>query len=396
MITQFESIARRMLGEFERTKSLPHQGVKGATREMIVVTEFLRKRIPQKYTLGSGLIMDEVGQYSRQQDIVIYDGFNMPVLEDFESTKVFFSEQCLSVIEVKSTLDSSELDDIVAKAASIWNLKRSAKYRLLMTDRGLTHVQDSRLMLLGFVFESKLTLDQIRDRLQAKRDAGNLKENLSAILILSDKDKKSGIVGYVDHIEIGQVRAVPTQSSLIASIVSQSQGNALFMFYLQLMQSLQMAEAAAMAPDYLAYATTAGLGNINIAISPDEFHKSPHQAAIEIMLHAHEHSDVEVLKAYYEVNSLTISVGIENAHLLPNARFILGNDLVLNPTPLVVWKSLENLAKGNLLEADKPPLIALLDMLRWVSQNLTQENGHISIVTPNPQLGTPSVETGTS
>ena len=93
MVDEFKSIVAKLQAEFSRSRSIQHQGLKGTARERAIVTEFLRDHLPDKYSVGSGEIVDSTGQVSRQQDIVIYDGHNMPVLQNFGETKVFFAEQ---------------------------------------------------------------------------------------------------------------------------------------------------------------------------------------------------------------------------------------------------------------------------------------------------------------
>jgi hypothetical protein len=147
MINEFESIAKKMEADFERSSNLPHQGLKGDARELAIVENLLKPYIPQKYTIGSGLIADASGSMSKQQDIVIYDGFNLPVLQDFHKDKVFFAEQVLAVIEAKSTLNHSEIKDIITKADSISKLQRASK------------AVESRIFTFGFGFDSKMSID---------------------------------------------------------------------------------------------------------------------------------------------------------------------------------------------------------------------------------------------
>ncbi|MEW5940464.1 MAG: DUF6602 domain-containing protein, partial [Chloroflexota bacterium] len=129
----FQSVAEKMLIDFKATANIPHQGVKGRARESIVFEQYLKPYIPPRYAISTGLIFDIDGNSSRQQDLVIFDEFNTPVLKDLEAEKIFFPESILAVIEVKSTLTNEEVDDIATKSTSVWKLKRTPISQIVLT-----------------------------------------------------------------------------------------------------------------------------------------------------------------------------------------------------------------------------------------------------------------------
>jgi hypothetical protein len=86
---------------------------------------FLDKYLPKKYALGTGHILDEAGNMSRQCDVVIYDAFNCPVLLAEEGYQLFPAESVFGVIEVKSVFDADSLSKGVDNIRSVKHLVRS-------------------------------------------------------------------------------------------------------------------------------------------------------------------------------------------------------------------------------------------------------------------------------
>jgi len=242
MIQEFDAIAMNMQAEFERSANISHQVVKGTARELAIVERLLKPYFPQKYSIGSGLIADVTGTTSKQQDIVIYDGFSLPVLQDLYHDKIFFVEQILSAIEVKSTLTHSEITDIISKADSLRTLKRASKTR------------DSRIFVFGFGYNSRMTIDQIRDYVQRKIHQTGRGWGLSAIAVMSDKDGKTGLVSNTDKQSIEAIKVEAASDDPVASIETGSVGKTLFVFYLLLMEAIKLTESRIIPPNYLAYA----------------------------------------------------------------------------------------------------------------------------------------------
>ena len=89
-----------------------------------MLENFLEPYLPARYSVGSGVIMDVEEDSSKQQDLVVYDEFYSPVLMSMGSENLFFPESIYSVLEVKSTLRSKDIEDMVAKSASVWNLTK--------------------------------------------------------------------------------------------------------------------------------------------------------------------------------------------------------------------------------------------------------------------------------
>jgi hypothetical protein len=120
----FDDIAKNMLQSFEGwDRQIPHDGEKGGIRERRV-SDFLAKHLPSKYGVASGHIIDKRGATSLQEDIVIFDRFNCPVLEIDPYYQVFPCESVYATVEVKSTLDSGEIEKCVEHTAQLRELYR--------------------------------------------------------------------------------------------------------------------------------------------------------------------------------------------------------------------------------------------------------------------------------
>jgi len=115
------SVAKRMLLDFEASKEINHNGVKGTVREESL-RDFLIQYLPKKYSVGTGVIVNERGTQSKQQDIFIYDSFNSPVLFNTDSIRYMPIESIYSTIEVKSTLAKKDLEQAVENIQSVKRL----------------------------------------------------------------------------------------------------------------------------------------------------------------------------------------------------------------------------------------------------------------------------------
>lgn len=83
---------------------LVHQGLKGEGNE-IIIRDLIKKFIPKKYGVGTGIIIDKDGESSKQCDIIIYDNHYYPEIFTLSNIHLFPVDLVYAVIEVKTTLD---------------------------------------------------------------------------------------------------------------------------------------------------------------------------------------------------------------------------------------------------------------------------------------------------
>jgi hypothetical protein len=106
------------IGAAQAVAGLAHPGLKGLLRE-IVVRELFRPLLPPRAGLGHGQIISSYDQQSTEQDIVIFDRELVPSLLLDETNGIFPIEAALYAIEVKSSLNFTQLREVHDKAKSL-------------------------------------------------------------------------------------------------------------------------------------------------------------------------------------------------------------------------------------------------------------------------------------
>lgn len=116
---------REIMQRFDGIRELiNHEGMKGSRVE-IEVRKFLMDFLPDRYGYSSGIVVDSSGgecDRSRQQDLLIIDRLFNPKLFVDEEPSVYPVEVVYSSVEVKTSIDGSELRKAVANVASIKKL----------------------------------------------------------------------------------------------------------------------------------------------------------------------------------------------------------------------------------------------------------------------------------
>ena len=100
---------------------LEHKGVKGALRESLM-SELLRPMLPPDFGVATGIIISSDDIQSAQQDIIVY---NKRILPPFltNGPALVPVESVVATIEVKSTLNATELQRAFANARTVRNLR---------------------------------------------------------------------------------------------------------------------------------------------------------------------------------------------------------------------------------------------------------------------------------
>ncbi len=119
-----QSYARKLLYDFrEDEKNIPTGYDRGRPREE-AVREFLRQKLPGRYGVGHGVVIDSEGGQSLQCDVVIYDAARAPRLSDERAMPFWPFEFVYAIAEVKSKLTRAEFKKAVANIAAFKRLKR--------------------------------------------------------------------------------------------------------------------------------------------------------------------------------------------------------------------------------------------------------------------------------
>lgn len=107
------------------SQSVTHAGTLGEVNEYYVI-DVLRKYLPRRYAIDTGIVIDSTGTTSDQIDVIIYDNQYTPTLLDQESHRFVPAEAVYAVFEVKPTIDKRYLQYAGEKAESVRKLTRTS------------------------------------------------------------------------------------------------------------------------------------------------------------------------------------------------------------------------------------------------------------------------------
>lgn len=232
-----DSIAKKMQIDYENlTKQIEHKGLKGRARE-IVIKHFLKAYLPHFLDVESGEIISSKGDVSRETDVVIFDRLRCPIFLREDEVHIFPIESVYAVVEVKSFLNSNELEDCVEKIRSVKQMPKLAyfeqagviKQRCIMFGR-----QYEYFPTLGFVFAfDSIGLDILCENLEMINSTGQigLDKRVDTICIL-----KKGVIANLR--EDGKVSYAPEPGSKLYRIETD---RSLLLFYLLMTSVLNQA-----------------------------------------------------------------------------------------------------------------------------------------------------------
>lgn len=244
------SVAKKMMLDFEDSKIFNHNGVKGTVREKSLINEFLLKYLPDKYRVGSGVIVNADGNQSRQQDIFLYDAFNSPLLFNDEEIRFIPIESIYCTIEVKSTLSKEELRKSVENIRSVKSLVKN----------------NEACIPSGFIFayKSDSSMETVCKNLIELNNTIPIEQQVNAICIL-----EKGIIVYFNEKGLNQISTSRMKNTFVGSIAGEEDKN-LILFYLLLLEDLMHKRVTP--PDLLHYAKAQGmLDNNSYHIPRQEF-----------------------------------------------------------------------------------------------------------------------------
>lgn len=152
---------KKIAGEIEDSKLFDHLGDRGEFRERII-ENFLQPFLPSCYGVGSGEIFASNGASSKQIDVVLYDNTFSNVLFRNGSNSLFPCESIFGTIEVKSDLNTSELEKSIENVMSVKRLERDSSdildflpFRRLNIGKGLTYNSTVMNPYVGIIFAYK-------------------------------------------------------------------------------------------------------------------------------------------------------------------------------------------------------------------------------------------------
>ena len=221
----FRSISKGLQADFEKTIQITHRGMKGESREDIL-RHFLiqEKRLPERFGIGSGEIITNIDEVSRQCDLIIYDKIDGISLISQDSVNVFPIESVAGIIEVKSVLDKNSLFDSLENIKSI---KKIAPNSASENKFGGFTIATTREKPFGLIFSysTSISLDTIANHYKewASKNDKIFYPNMIAVLNL-------GIVRHLDRKLRECIYNDEIKNSAQISHISY-EGDSLFHFY---------------------------------------------------------------------------------------------------------------------------------------------------------------------
>ena len=114
LVTKLQSSAR-----------IIHAGDRGEVNEQHFI-DFLRKYLPNRYTVEKAIVLDSLGSVSHSIDVVVFDRQYTPTLLDNDKHRYVPAEAVYAIFECKPKIDKGYLEYAAEKAASVRKLKRTS------------------------------------------------------------------------------------------------------------------------------------------------------------------------------------------------------------------------------------------------------------------------------
>ena len=114
-----------LVAKLKSSRRISHAGDRGEVNEQHFI-DFLRKYLPNRYTVEKAIVLSSDGEVSDSIDIVVFDRQYTPTLLDNDKHRYVPAEAVYAIFECKPTIDKAYLEYASAKAASVRRLKRTS------------------------------------------------------------------------------------------------------------------------------------------------------------------------------------------------------------------------------------------------------------------------------
>lgn len=111
--------------QLNSSERIVHRGDRGEVNEQHFI-QFLRKYLPNRYTVDKAAVIDSRGETSQSIDVVVYDRQYTPALLDNDKHRYVPAEAVYAVFECKSEITKGNLKYAGRKAASVRRLYRTS------------------------------------------------------------------------------------------------------------------------------------------------------------------------------------------------------------------------------------------------------------------------------
>jgi hypothetical protein len=102
-----------------------HSGTKGDASEEVWL-EMLKEYLPRRYTATKAHVVDSLGNFSDQIDVVIFDRQYSPFIFKFEKQEIVPAESVYAVFEAKQTINATLVEYSQKKVGTVRRLHRTS------------------------------------------------------------------------------------------------------------------------------------------------------------------------------------------------------------------------------------------------------------------------------
>jgi hypothetical protein len=134
-------------------KTFAHPTTKGDASEHVWL-EMLRTYLPQRYQAAKAHVVDSLGAFSEQIDVVVFDRQYSPFIFNYESQTIIPAESVYAAFEAKQAINADQVSYAQKKVASVRRLHRTS---LPIPHAGGTYPAKTPAHILGglLAFESE-------------------------------------------------------------------------------------------------------------------------------------------------------------------------------------------------------------------------------------------------
>ena len=123
LLDHLESEGKALLAKLGTANVYDHNLSRGECREAIIKFA-LRPILPRYFGLAPGQVFGADGAVSKALDIIMYDSVFSVVLPTLDGRIVAPADSVFGSIEIKTKLNSEELDDVIEKTRSLVSIER--------------------------------------------------------------------------------------------------------------------------------------------------------------------------------------------------------------------------------------------------------------------------------
>lgn len=114
-----------LVPKLQSSNRITHAGDRGEVNEQHFI-DFLRKYLPNRYTVEKAIVLSSEGEVSDSIDVVVFDRQYTPTLLDNDKHRYVPAEAVYGIFECKPTINKGYLEYAADKAASVRRLKRTS------------------------------------------------------------------------------------------------------------------------------------------------------------------------------------------------------------------------------------------------------------------------------